>query len=74
MKAWIQSGKEDVEARTMYDEAIDAISKHMIVESKKGLLYVSDMKYDRLEYKMGHLACFAGNFFRFDFIFSYCIK
>ncbi|KAF3425068.1 hypothetical protein E2986_03870 [Frieseomelitta varia] len=60
LKAWIQSGKEDVEARQMYDEAIAAIDQHMIKTSQGKLLYVSDLKYDRLEHKMGHLACFAG--------------
>lgn len=68
LKAWIQSGKEDEEAREMYDEAVSAIDKHMIVKSKGGLLYVSDLKYDRLDHKMGHLACFAGkNCFFFFF-------
>lgn len=63
LKAWIQSGKEDVEARQMYDEAIAAIDQHMIKTSQGKLLYVSDLKYDRLEHKMGHLACFAGGMF-----------
>lgn len=63
LKAWIQSGKEDVEARQMYDEAIAAIDQHMIKTSQGKLLYVSDLKYDRLEHKMGHLACFAGKSF-----------
>ncbi|CAK9795541.1 Mannosyl-oligosaccharide alpha-1,2-mannosidase IA [Anthophora quadrimaculata] len=63
LKAWIQSGKEDVEARQMYDEAIAAIDQHMIKTSPGKLLYVSDLKYDKLEHKMGHLACFAGGMF-----------
>lgn len=62
LKAWIQSGKEDVEAREMYDDAISAITQHMIKTSPGKLVYVSDLKYDRLEHKMGHLACFAGKF------------
>lgn len=60
LKAWIQSGKEDVEAREMYDDATAAIVQHMIMKSPGGLLYASDLKYDRPENKMGHLACFAG--------------
>lgn len=60
LKAWIQSNKEDVEAREMYDQAIAAITEHMIKTSPGKLVYVSDLKYDRLEHKMGHLACFAG--------------
>lgn len=63
LKAWIQSGKEDVEAREMYDEAITAITEHMIKTSPGKLVYVSDLKYDRLEHKMGHLACFAGKLY-----------
>ncbi|XP_076175246.1 mannosyl-oligosaccharide alpha-1,2-mannosidase IA-like [Ptiloglossa arizonensis] len=63
LKAWIQSGKEDREAREMYDEAIAAIDQHMIQTSPGKLLYVSDLKYDRLDHKMGHLACFAGGMF-----------
>lgn len=63
LKAWIQSGKEDNEAREMYDEAMDAVTKHMIVKSAGGLIYLSDLQYQRLEHKMGHLACFAGGMF-----------
>ncbi|KAG7213139.1 hypothetical protein KM043_002454 [Ampulex compressa] len=63
LKAWIQSGREDVEARQMYDAAIKAIDERMIKISPGKLLYVSDLKYDRLEHKMGHLACFAGGMF-----------
>ncbi|KAK0181978.1 hypothetical protein PV327_000154 [Microctonus hyperodae] len=63
LKAWIQSGKEDTEAREMYDEAIDAVVERMVKTSKGGLVYVSDFKYDHVENKMGHLACFAGGMF-----------
>lgn len=63
LKAWIQSGKEDVEAREMYDEAVAAITEYMIKTSPGKLVYVSDLKYDRLEHKMGHLACFAGKLY-----------
>lgn len=63
LKAWIQSGKQDSEARQMYDDAMDAVVKHMIVRSPSGLIYASDLQYERLEHKMGHLACFAGKFY-----------
>ncbi|CAB0033632.1 unnamed protein product [Trichogramma brassicae] len=63
LKAWIQSGKTDREARQMYDEAMDAIMTHMILKSPGGLLYASDIQYERVEHKMGHLACFAGGMF-----------
>jgi mannosyl-oligosaccharide alpha-1,2-mannosidase len=60
LKAWLQSNKEDDEARLMYDDAMQNIMSHMVRTSRGGLTYVSDMKFDRLENKMDHLACFAG--------------
>lgn len=63
LKSWLQSGQTDDDAREMYDEAMTAIMKHMIVTSPNGLIYTSDMKFDRLEHKMDHLACFSGNIF-----------
>lgn len=63
LKAWLQSDKEDEEARGMFDDAMQAIIEHMIRTSAGGLTYVSDMKFDRLEHKMDHLACFAGGLF-----------
>lgn len=63
LKSWIQSGQTDEEARTMFDEAMSAISKKMVQKSSEGLTYVSDMKFDKLEYKMDHLACFSGELF-----------
>lgn len=63
LKAWLQSGKTDDEAREMFDEAMPAIIEHMVRKSPSGLTYVSDMKFDRLENKMDHLACFSGGLF-----------
>ncbi|GAB0100370.1 alpha-1,2-Mannosidase [Sergentomyia squamirostris] len=63
LKAWIQSGRVDDEARQMFDEAMPPIIEHMVRTSPGGLIYVSDMKFDRLEHKMDHLACFAGGLF-----------
>ncbi|CRK87432.1 CLUMA_CG001233, isoform B [Clunio marinus] len=63
LKAWLQSGQTDEEAREMYDEAMSAIMEHMVRKSPNGLTYVSDLKFDRLEHKMDHLACFAGGLF-----------
>lgn len=45
----------------MFDDAMQAIIKHIIIKSPGGLTYASDMKFERLEHKMDHLACFAGN-------------
>ncbi|XP_067639758.1 mannosyl-oligosaccharide alpha-1,2-mannosidase IA [Eurosta solidaginis] len=63
LKAWLQSGQTDEEAREMFDEAMLAINEHMIRTSNGGLTYASDLKFDRLEHKMDHLACFAGGLF-----------
>jgi mannosyl-oligosaccharide alpha-1,2-mannosidase len=63
LKAWLQSGREDQEARQMYDDAIHYVLMHMLKVSPGGLTYISDMKFDRLEHKMDHLACFSGQFF-----------
>uniref|UniRef100_A0A1B6EGX0 alpha-1,2-Mannosidase n=1 Tax=Clastoptera arizonana TaxID=38151 RepID=A0A1B6EGX0_9HEMI len=63
LKAWLQSGREDKEARIMYDEAMQAIIQHMLRTSPGGLMYISDLKFERLEHKMDHLACFSGGLF-----------
>ncbi|XP_061387055.1 mannosyl-oligosaccharide alpha-1,2-mannosidase IA [Musca vetustissima] len=63
LKAWIQSGQTDEEARQMFDDAMVAIIDKMVRTSPNGLTYVSDLKFDRLEHKMDHLACFAGGLF-----------
>ncbi|XP_036318435.1 mannosyl-oligosaccharide alpha-1,2-mannosidase IA isoform X2 [Rhagoletis pomonella] len=63
LKAWLQSGQVDEEAREMFDDAMVSINEHMIRTSSGGLTYVSDLKFDRLEHKMDHLACFAGGLF-----------
>ncbi|XP_044317211.1 mannosyl-oligosaccharide alpha-1,2-mannosidase IA isoform X1 [Drosophila rhopaloa] len=63
LKAWLQSGQTDEEAREMYDEAMLAIMDNMVRTSPGGLTYVSDLKFDRLEHKMDHLACFSGGLF-----------
>lgn len=60
LKSWIQSGQTDTDAREMYDDAMVAIMDNMIQTSPGGLIYTSDMKFDRLEQKMDHLACFSG--------------
>lgn len=66
LKAWIQSGQNDTEARQMYDDAMKAIVNKLIQKSGD-LVYVANMNYGRLVHKMGHLACFAGRL-----IFSKC--
>ncbi|XP_076820198.1 mannosyl-oligosaccharide 1,2-alpha-mannosidase IA-like [Clavelina lepadiformis] len=63
LKAWLLSDKSDVEARLMYDEAIEAIEKHVMGKSPGGLTYLGEWRSGRLEPKMGHLTCFAGGMF-----------
>ncbi|CAG0915466.1 unnamed protein product [Notodromas monacha] len=63
LKAWLQSNKTDVVAKTMYSDAMQALSKAVLKVSRSGMYYVSDLKYDRLEHKMDHLACFAGGLY-----------
>ncbi|XP_017782611.1 PREDICTED: mannosyl-oligosaccharide alpha-1,2-mannosidase IA-like isoform X2 [Nicrophorus vespilloides] len=60
LKAWIQSNKEDNEARQMFDDAMAAVLKHMLNKSSGGLLYFAELKFDRPEHKMDHLGCFSG--------------
>lgn len=60
LKAWLQSGQTDNEVRQMYDDAMEALVNNIIITSPSGLIYASDMKNDKLEHKMDHLACFSG--------------
>ncbi|MBN3288729.1 MA1A2 mannosidase, partial [Polyodon spathula] len=63
LKAWLMSDKTDIEARNMYDDAIEAIEKHLIRKSSGGLTFIGEWKNGHLERKMGHLTCFAGGMF-----------
>lgn len=60
LKGWIQSNRTDEIQRQMYDEAIEAIEKNIILTSPNGLTYVSRMKKDKLDHQMDHLSCFSG--------------
>lgn len=60
LKAWLQSNKEDNEARQMYDDAMQAVFQHMLRKSAGGLTYFAELKFDRPEEKMDHLSCFIG--------------
>lgn len=55
--------KKDTTSLRMYNEAIDAIDKHLVQKSNSGLVYIADMISQRLEHKMGHLACFSAGMF-----------
>ncbi|XP_052131804.1 mannosyl-oligosaccharide 1,2-alpha-mannosidase IA [Frankliniella occidentalis] len=60
LKAWIQSNQDDQEAREMFDEALSNMFIHMLKVSPGGLTYFADMKFESVEHKMDHLACFSG--------------
>ncbi|XP_066139079.1 mannosyl-oligosaccharide alpha-1,2-mannosidase IA isoform X2 [Euwallacea fornicatus] len=63
LKSWLLSGKEDNEARQLFDEAMEAVLKHMLHVSPAGLSYFAELKFERVEHKMDHLACFSGGMF-----------
>ncbi|XP_042295187.1 mannosyl-oligosaccharide 1,2-alpha-mannosidase IC [Sceloporus undulatus] len=60
IKSWLMSDKRDVEAKTMYDNALEAIEKHLVKKSSGGLTYIAEWRGGILDHKMGHLACFSG--------------
>lgn len=62
LKVWLQTNKEDNEARQMFDDAMQGVFQHMLKTSTNGLMYFADLKFDRVEHKMDHLACFSGIF------------
>ncbi|XP_030031428.1 mannosyl-oligosaccharide 1,2-alpha-mannosidase IA [Manduca sexta] len=64
LKAWLQSGRADEQARAMFDAAMQAALDKMLRVSPGGLAYLADLKYGRVvEEKMDHLSCFAGGMF-----------
>ncbi|KAH9383711.1 alpha-Mannosidase class I a [Haemaphysalis longicornis] len=63
LKAWIQSDGEDVQAKKLLLDAVKAIEARLLLQSKSGLLFLAEIKYDRVDQKMDHLACFAGGFY-----------
>ncbi|XP_072387940.1 mannosyl-oligosaccharide 1,2-alpha-mannosidase IA-like isoform X1 [Diabrotica undecimpunctata] len=60
LKSWIQSNKEDNEARQMFDDSMAAVFQYMLKTSTNGLMYFAELKFDRPEHKMDHLGCFSG--------------
>ncbi|XP_055342948.1 mannosyl-oligosaccharide alpha-1,2-mannosidase IA-like [Paramacrobiotus metropolitanus] len=62
-KTWIWSGKNDTQAKEMYDTAMEFVVKHLLQTSKSGLKYWGDWMTNRIEHKMDHLACFSGGLF-----------
>ncbi|XP_064028930.1 mannosyl-oligosaccharide 1,2-alpha-mannosidase IC isoform X2 [Pogoniulus pusillus] len=60
IKSWLMSDRKDSEAKRMYDEALEAIEKHLVKKSAGGLTYIAEWRGGILDHKMGHLACFSG--------------
>ena len=60
LKSWLQSGKQNDEARAMYVDAMNAVTRELSQKSKGGLTYFAQMESGRIEHKMEHLACFSG--------------
>ncbi|XP_059585504.1 mannosyl-oligosaccharide 1,2-alpha-mannosidase IC isoform X1 [Alligator mississippiensis] len=60
IKSWLMSDKRDAEAKKMYNDALEAIEKHLVKKSAGGLTYIAEWRGGILDHKMGHLACFSG--------------
>ena len=63
LKGWIQSGKTKDADRKMFDEAMEAIIEHLVVESSSGLTYIASESKGNLSSGMDHFSCFAGGLF-----------
>uniref|UniRef100_A0A834VBH7 alpha-1,2-Mannosidase n=1 Tax=Sarcoptes scabiei TaxID=52283 RepID=A0A834VBH7_SARSC len=63
LKYWLMSNKHDTTSLRMYNEAVEAIDKRLVQKSPGNLVYLADLRYERIEHKMGHLACFAAGMF-----------
>uniref|UniRef100_A0A914ICH1 alpha-1,2-Mannosidase n=1 Tax=Globodera rostochiensis TaxID=31243 RepID=A0A914ICH1_GLORO len=59
LKIWIFNGKRDDHLREAYQSAIKAIEEKLLLKSATNhLWYFAEMKGNRIEQKMDHLACF----------------
>lgn len=61
LKSWIWSGRKDDQLKGMYDQALDAIEKQLLFQSRQNQLwYFAEMKVGFLIYFMIHVY-FLGN-------------
>lgn len=61
LKSWIWSGRKDDQLKGMYDQALDAIEKQLLFQSRQNQLwYFAEMKVGFLAYFMIHVY-FLGN-------------
>uniref|UniRef100_A0A914DTM2 alpha-1,2-Mannosidase n=1 Tax=Acrobeloides nanus TaxID=290746 RepID=A0A914DTM2_9BILA len=64
LKGWIINNKNDTALKGMYDAAVEAIEKNLLYKSSQDQLwYFAEMKNNRAEHKMDHLACFIAGLF-----------
>ncbi|KAJ9439778.1 alpha-1,2-Mannosidase [Diplonema papillatum] len=62
LKLWLLNGKQDGWLRVLYDEAVDAMRRHLLGYSG-GRTYVGALKSGALTKEMDHLSCFAPGMF-----------
>lgn len=62
------------QAKALFDEAALDIETELIKTSRSGLTYIAEHKYGRIEDKMDHLACFAGQLEYFKQLFEKTFK
>ncbi|XP_068085497.1 mannosyl-oligosaccharide alpha-1,2-mannosidase IA [Anabrus simplex] len=60
LKGWLQSDREDIKLRQMFDDAMVHIIHYLLRTSRGGLSYFGQLKYGRLEPAMDQTACFSG--------------
>ncbi len=63
LKEWLRSGKQDLQAKSLFDSAALDVEKQLVKTSPGGLTYFAEYKYGRLEHKMDELACFGGGMY-----------
>jgi mannosyl-oligosaccharide alpha-1,2-mannosidase len=64
LKNWLITNRRDARSKRMYDAAIKAMEEKLLEKSKKhGLYFFNEMRGNRLDAKMDHLACFSAGMF-----------
>ncbi|CAD5210813.1 unnamed protein product [Bursaphelenchus xylophilus] len=64
LKVWLQTDRQDSDAKRMYDQAMAALESKLLFTSKpSGLKYFADLRGNRVEHKMDHLACFSAGMY-----------
>lgn len=62
LKVYLQTGDEA--AKKQYDEAMEAMERKLLFRSKPSdLWYFADLRGNRIEHKMDHLACFSAGMY-----------